>query len=278
MNFQDPPLVSILITAYNREKYIGAAIESVLASSYQHFEIIIVDDCSTDNTLRIIKDYEKKDTRIKVYKNEKNLTDYPNRNKAASYAKGKYLKYIDSDDILYPFGLEMIINRIESHDTAAVCFAKRSFQTQPFPILLNPHQSYYLHFIDNILIFSNAPTSAIINREKFNAAGGFSGLNQYGDYEFWLKISAMFPVLLVEGDITWDRDHDASEKYKDDAVAKSILYHKLTKQGLENSLNPLSAEEKKLALKKHNDYYMGLVKSNMLKGNVSNALTLWKSR
>ena len=90
------PLVSVLMTAYNREKYIAEAIESVLASTYSNLELIIVDDCSKDNTLQIATNYQAKDDRIKVYKNEKNLGDYPNRNKAASYAKGKYLKYVDS--------------------------------------------------------------------------------------------------------------------------------------------------------------------------------------
>ena len=103
------PIASILTTVYNREKYIAACIDSVLASSYQDWELIIVDDVSTDASVAIAKSYEKKDPRIKVYVNEKNLGDYPNRNKAASYAKGKYLKYLDADDIIYPHGLEVMV-------------------------------------------------------------------------------------------------------------------------------------------------------------------------
>ena len=75
----------------------------MLASSYQDWELIIVDDVSTDTSAAIAKSYEKKDARIKVYVNEQtNLGDYPNRNKAASYAKGKYIKYLDADDIDIP--------------------------------------------------------------------------------------------------------------------------------------------------------------------------------
>ena len=81
------PLVSVLITSYNREKYIGDAIQSVLDSTYKNFELIIVDDMSTDNSVGIAKSFEKKDNRIKVYINEANLGDYPNRNKAASLLK-----------------------------------------------------------------------------------------------------------------------------------------------------------------------------------------------
>jgi glycosyltransferase involved in cell wall biosynthesis len=83
------PIVLILTTVYNRKKYIGACIESVLASIYKDWELIIVDDQSNDNSVAIAQKYEEKDARIKVYINETNLGDYPNRNQAASYAQGK---------------------------------------------------------------------------------------------------------------------------------------------------------------------------------------------
>src|SRR5579862_5201402 len=114
------PLVSVLMTAYNREEFIAKAIQSILDSTYSNFELIVVDDCSTDSTIRIAKEYETKDKRIRVFLNEKNLGDYPNRNKAASYASGKYLKYVDSDDIIYPFGLAMMVNRMEAFPEAAI--------------------------------------------------------------------------------------------------------------------------------------------------------------
>ncbi len=75
-------LISILMTAYNREHYITEAIESVLASTYQNWELIIVDDGSKDDTVSIAKSYAAEDARIKVHVNEKNLGDYPNRNRA----------------------------------------------------------------------------------------------------------------------------------------------------------------------------------------------------
>ena len=70
--------------------------------------MIIVDDVSQDDTYSVAMRYAEQDSRISVYKNDTNLGDYPNRNMAASYAKGKYLKYLDADDKLYPYGLEII--------------------------------------------------------------------------------------------------------------------------------------------------------------------------
>ena len=101
-------MVSVLMTAYNREKYLGFAIESILASSYREWELIIVDDVSKDGTVAVASSYAEKDSRIRVFRNEKNLGDYPNRNQAAAYARGKYLKYIDADDYLYPWGLDIL--------------------------------------------------------------------------------------------------------------------------------------------------------------------------
>src|ERR1700761_2006624 len=97
-----PPLVSVLMTAYNRQQYIGEAIASVLASTYPTFELIIVDDGSGDDTVSIARKYEAQDSRIKVYVNERNLGDSPNRNRAAGYATGEFIMYCDSDDTFLP--------------------------------------------------------------------------------------------------------------------------------------------------------------------------------
>ena len=113
------PLVSVLMTAYNRANYIALAIQSVLNSTYTNFELIIVDDRSSDNTLEIAKQFGITDDRIKIYSNEINLGDYPNRNKAAGYASGKYLKYVDADDYIYPFGLEILVTSMENFPDAA---------------------------------------------------------------------------------------------------------------------------------------------------------------
>jgi glycosyltransferase involved in cell wall biosynthesis len=91
--------VSVLTPAYNVEKYISETIESILSQSFQDFEFIILDDCSTDNTFKISTEYAKKDNRIKVFKNDKNLGIAGNRNKLLTLASGEYLAWQDSDDI-----------------------------------------------------------------------------------------------------------------------------------------------------------------------------------
>jgi len=84
--------VTVLMTAYNRAEFIGPAIESVLAQTFAAFELVIVDDCSTDGTLDIARQYERLDSRVRVVVNEKNLGDYGNRNHAATFVRTPYFK------------------------------------------------------------------------------------------------------------------------------------------------------------------------------------------
>jgi len=93
------PLVSILMPAYNAEKYIGNSIESILNQTFKDFELIISDDASTDKTWDIIKKYKQKDGRIVVTRNAKNRYIAENRNRLIKLAKGKYIAWQDADDI-----------------------------------------------------------------------------------------------------------------------------------------------------------------------------------
>ncbi|MBX2939216.1 MAG: glycosyltransferase family 2 protein [Ferruginibacter sp.] len=238
------PLVSVLMTVFNRELYIRDAIESVLNSKYTNFELIIVDDCSTDSSVDIARYYEQQDSRIKVYVNDKNLTDYPNRNCAAEYAKGKYIKYLDSDDVLYPYGLDVLINRMEAFPEVALGLVKLIGFNQPFPIFLTSEESYRMSFLSGKFLFGNAPSSVIIRRDAFESLGRFSGLNQLGDMECWLKMAASYPVLLIEGVVAFSRDHPQSEKYKDNEADKDKMRYQLKMAALKNTKCPLNDTER----------------------------------
>jgi len=205
------PLVSVLMTAYNREKYIGAAIESVLASTYSNFELIITDDCSSDNTVQIARDYASKDPRVKVFVNEKNLGDYPNRNRAASHASGKYLKYIDADDFIYPWGLRLLVEMMEKFPEAGwgLCSLDQDLR-RPFPFMLSPEEIYNYHYTGPGL-FHKAPLSAIIRRDIFILESGFSPIRMAGDYEMWHRLGQKYRVVLMPHGLVWYREHGEQE-------------------------------------------------------------------
>lgn len=205
------PLVSVLMTAYNREKYIGEAIESVQASTYTRWELIITDDRSKDNTVDIARSYASNDNRIKVFINETNLGDYPNRNKAASYATGKYLKYVDADDYIYPWGLELLIQMMEKFPEAGwgLCSIDQVIQ-KPYPLLQTPKEAYICHY-QQLGIFHKAPLSSIIKRDVFNAVGGFKPIKMAGDFEMWHRLAQKYPVVLMPHGIVWYREHGEQE-------------------------------------------------------------------
>lgn len=222
---QDNPLVSVLMTAYNRERYIGDAIRSVLESTYTNIELIIVDDVSSDRTVDIALEFAKTDNRVKVFVNEKNLGDYPNRNRAASYATGKYIKYLDADDMMYDFGLDVMVRYTERFPEAGFGLCSYPDDDRPFPYLLTPHE-IYLESFTKTNHFDRAPGSGLIKTEVFNRVGGFSGKRMVGDYEFWFKISRYYSMVKLPIDLYWNRIHPEQESQTEFAKKNYVALRK----------------------------------------------------
>lgn len=107
------PLVSIILAVYNGEKFLDDSIKSVLNQTFRDFELIIVDDCSTDNSLNIIKSY--RDKRIKLIKNKKNKGSFSSYNIGLKNSKGKYVAFCTQDDISHPKRIELEFNYLEEN-------------------------------------------------------------------------------------------------------------------------------------------------------------------
>lgn len=101
------PLVSIVVPCYNVSKYIGAAIDSVLAQTYCNWELLITDDASTDGTVDVVKGYVERDSRVHLYQLEQNCGAGVARNNSLEYAQGRYIAFLDADDWWYPNKLEL---------------------------------------------------------------------------------------------------------------------------------------------------------------------------
>lgn len=121
------PKISVLMPAYNAEKYIWEAIESILNQTFTDFEFIIVDDCSTDRTWEIIQEYAKKDGRIVILRNEENLWIAGARNKLLSLAKDQYIVWQDADDISMDYRLEKQYEYMEKHPEVWICWGGLQF-------------------------------------------------------------------------------------------------------------------------------------------------------
>ncbi|MDX2049453.1 MAG: glycosyltransferase family 2 protein [Chitinophagaceae bacterium] len=200
----ETPLVTVVTVAYNSSLYIRDAIESVLAQSYTHLEYIIGDDCSTDDTWKIIGEY--KDPRIKAYRNETNLREYANRNKAIDMATGKYLIFIDGDDVIYQHGIQFFVSQTEQFPAAAMAIQKGYINNILYPALLHPEEIIKNDLYGSVGLLPSSFASNFYRTEILKQAGKLSTKWITGDAEVRLRIASQYPVLFVAGWVSWPRE------------------------------------------------------------------------
>lgn len=155
-------LVSIIMPSYNTAEFIGLSIESVLSQTYTSWELIIVDDCSTDNTEKIVNTF--KDNRIKFLRNKKNLGAALTRNKALREAKGIWIAFLDSDDIWLPKKLEHQIAFMKKNGYALsfTDYEKIDEKSKPLniyvsgPDKVNKSKIYKYDYIGQLTLMYNA--------------------------------------------------------------------------------------------------------------------------
>ncbi len=263
------PLVSVLVTVHNRELYLSDALRSVLDSTQRDFEVIVVDDGSTDASLEIAGEFAGKDHRVHVHRNEQNLGDYPNRMKAASLAQGRYIKYVDSDDVIYPHSLAIMVESMERNPDAALGLSHSMPEEEsPYPWRLTPEQTYRKHFLDRGCL-SCGPSGAIIRRDAFEAVGGFRP--EWGvlsDTDLWHRMAARWPLVLMPPGLVWWRRHAGQEFSKDDA---GLVYlqrgYELTKAALASPGCPLAATDRDVAMRRSRQHFSRRLWSLALRRN-----------
>ena len=218
------PTVSVLMTAWNREDYIGAAIESVLAQTFTDLELIICDDRSGDRTVEIANGYAQRDSRVRIVRNDRNLGDYGNRWRAATLARGQFLKYHDSDDLMYSHCLATMVNPLMNEPRAGFALSgARGWPGGPCPMLLTPQLAYEREFLGSG-VFHLGPAAAMFRTQTFRELGGFPDVGVASDFVFWVAACAKVNVLLVPGDLFYYRVHPKQEYAKpenDIAYAKA---------------------------------------------------------
>jgi len=176
-------LVSIVMPSYNSEKYIRASIESVLNQTYPYWELLIVDDCSTDKTVEIIKSF--KDDRIKLFQNQTNSGAAISRNWALREAKGRWIAFLDSDDIWLPSKLEEQLKFMADNNY--------SFTYTDYRICLNGKWENVIHTSPNKINFRKIKKYCYFSTITVIYDASKVGLIQIGDirknndYAMWLK-------------------------------------------------------------------------------------------
>lgn len=161
--------------AYNAEKYIGEAIESILNQTFKDFEFIIIDDYSTDKTWEIIQDYAKKDSRIIAFKNEKNSGIAGNRNKLKKLAKGIYIVWQDADDISINTRIEKQVQYMDQNPEVGICGGFLQFFNSKSNLHIRKYKKLDQDIRKNIFKFSPIAQPGAIVRK--------SVLDEMGDYD-----------------------------------------------------------------------------------------------
>lgn len=190
-------IVSIILPVYNGENYLYQAIESILYQSYTNFELIIVNDCSTDASLSIAIDFQNKDHRIQIINNPQNLKLPASLNIGHKAAKGDYLTWTSHDNLLKPNFLELLLSEVIKHK-ALVVYSN-------FDVIDDKGKIIREHSAEpaNQLLFGNTVgTSFLYKREVYDALKGYNkSLFLVEDYDFWLRASMLFPLVKVNENV-----------------------------------------------------------------------------
>ena len=198
LNQETQPLVTVITPLYNAEKYIVETIESVVNQTYQNWEMIIVDDCSTDNSRDIVKEYETKDSRIKLIESKTNFGGPARpRNVGIKNAEGKYIAFLDADDVWYSNKLStqikyMIENQLDISCTLSNKIDKDSKKIVSKPSytkkennILNSKKTYLEKIIQwNFITFA----SAVVARDKIEYFSENTNMVAVEDYRLWLSL------------------------------------------------------------------------------------------
>jgi len=191
------PQVSVIIPTYNRGWILKEAIDSVLTQDYKNFELIVVDDGSTDNTSEILASYGN-DIRV-LFQENKGVSAA--RNRGVAEASGQFIAFLDSDDLWLPQKLSTQLEFFNQTPDALIC------QTEEVWIRnrrrVNPKKRHKkpsgMIFEPSLELCLVSPSAVMIRRVLFDRVGGFDEtLRACEDYDLWLRISCRFPVHLID--------------------------------------------------------------------------------
>lgn len=195
---KEEPLISIIMPAYNCEKYLEKAVESVKKQTYQNWELWIIEDFSTDSTRELVKKLAEEE-KIYVLMNQENLGVSKSRNRGIMQANGEWIAFLDSDDLWTPHKLEKQVEFLQHHPDSRLVFTGSAYINE-----LEKKAAYILHVPEKIgfkeLLKQNviSCSSVLVERNKllqYKMPGDYL----HEDYSVWLRI-------LLEGEVAYGID------------------------------------------------------------------------
>lgn len=199
-------LVSIVLPVYNGQKYISGAIDSILQQSYKNIELIIVNDCSTDSTLEILKEYEKKDARIRIVNNPQNMKLPKSLNIGFREANGDYFTWTSDDNMFKLDAIEIMVQFLENNEADMVnanCIAIDENGTEIEVIQQRDPQ--------NVITGNRIGACFLYTRKIAEKVGEYDPLFFLAeDYDYWIRISLQGKIDHIDENLYYYRKHGNS--------------------------------------------------------------------
>ncbi len=210
--------VSILLPVYNREQYLKIAIDSVLTQTYQNWELLISDNCSTDGTFELAKKYAEQDARIICWRNETNIGPLPNYNKCIEKASGEYIELFGDDDIFEPECLAKLAMVLDDNPNVVMAIAGKRHIDKDGKLIREdrPRSGSQLICAQEVIestvgTLTNWIISPVMYRAKYKGAGFDTFLGIYADLDYWAQILAYGDLFYVDEMLFNYRLHGGSE-------------------------------------------------------------------
>ncbi|MAC84745.1 MAG: glycosyl transferase [Arcobacter sp.] len=269
MNLNNP-LVSVIMPVFNGEKYLEEAINSIIEQTYKNIELIILDDGSTDNSINVINKMKNKSTKINYKPNEKNIGVSATRNRGMKIAKGKYIAFMDADDISPLYRIEKQVEFLENNKDYGLAgghyesFTNYGFFTKR---KLRKLSSSFEHIKANILFSNSIACSSVMLRKKLIHEHNLffnESLRMAEDLDLWRRISKVSKLINLDMLLIHYRKHNNNSIKKKDILNFYIV------EVIKSSLNDFNIASDELF--DHDNKFKSIDSFKELNKNLENIL------
>ena len=206
----EQPKVTVILPTHNRAHLVGEAIQSVVSQTYSNWELIVIDDGSTDKTREAVEAFAQRDRRIRyVFQRNRGVSSV--RAKGVELAQGKYVTFLDDDDAFYPEKLEIQVEFLEQHPTVELVYSYVDMVNGEKDFLRTWPTRPAVDFVGLIRECTIQPNSLLVRKECFERLGSFrTDLRSCDDYDMWLRIAKIYPIEFLPAHVGTYRWHDGN--------------------------------------------------------------------
>lgn len=246
----EEPLVTVIVPAYNHERYVEDCLKSIIGQTYENLEIIVFNDGSKDSTDKIIRNFIRGQKRKIQYISKDNEGLCKTLNKGLKLSKGKYIAIIASDDMWIPNKIEEQVKFMEKNINVGLIFSDAYFFKTDTETKLMKYsdykprlRKYFKNYIQNANLYEELLIENLVialtvmtRKECFEKVGEFDESLEYEDYDMWLRISKYYPISYLDKPLGYYRVHDLNMSNNTSLMLKGAL-KTIMKQYKDESLN-----------------------------------------